>query len=211
MGQRQFVILYKRYSRKRVCYKKALSNGNPKEIEKTKRDLDAYDFFHWFNDHLREYKGRNAGTPGGEEYGQFRNHGDDDFNQSDEDSTESLTMIQTNHYGDFNPTYLQEEENFDEKPATQYHHNILTNPNFQNENQISPCEQQAPTENSNQHGTVATNFHPTPILVSEKLDSSTHTNHTPQQTLSSRQQQQQSLLEPPQPQQTGRKRPYREE
>eukprot|EP00111_Clytia_hemisphaerica_P017343 TCONS_00051340-protein len=182
MGQRQFVILYKRYSRKRVAYKKALSNANLKEIEKTKRDLDAYDFFHWFNQHLREYKGRNQIT-GGEEDGQYRNHGDEDFNQSDDDSTESLTIIHTNHYGNVDPTYLQEEEIFDEKPI-QYQ-NTLDNPSFQHRHSnhnIPSGEQQASSQNSNQHEAVATNFHPTPISVSENLDTS---NQTPQQTFSS--------------------------
>ena len=152
-----FKILYKRYSRKRHTYKKAVNLGKPREIEKARSDYEEYDFFHWFNEHLREYRAFHT------------QNGDNNEGFSDDEMmTGTVTMVKPSKY------YPSPSS-----PATVvslqggFHHSQLVVDDHQNYQQQQQQQQQqhervVSAYNSNQqtsNSQQTTNFHPTPISV----------------------------------------------
>ena len=132
--------MYKRYSRKRHTYKKALSLGQLREIEKSKNDYDEYDFFHWFNDHLREYRA-------------FHNNGDCVSEPlSDDDMSGVVTMVPRKYHqttGQVTLVALQGGYHHQQQQLVVDDHN-----NKQTPDKIPEYSQQQ-----------TPNFHPTPIAV----------------------------------------------
>ena len=74
-----------------------MAAGTADEIEKSKADYEEYNFFHWLNDHLRDYRSQPAGVAGG--------GGDDDKDEQlydDESMSGDVYTMVTNtlHGGD---------------------------------------------------------------------------------------------------------------